>query len=462
MLDEDRIKELIIEALAEKPAQAYKVDNKTKSVSEVVKEKSLSFKDNNDGTLSSSRELALKGKSTESARTKGSYRPTESQLKKINQNVTLIDKTSEPGSGFVFTLQATNLKGAPDLSFEGFSEAANKQMAEIAVAKRLPYLVASKSDCEDHTWKAINQYGSVIDAWVDKGALFYDIYVPENKSTSEILDRIFDGQLSKLSVGFSMSYADVTCNSCKNKSIVDESCPHYPGEPDEKGKTVTMTIEKIRNNYEISGVAVPCQEQAHIQNNPSGSKSIKSLKPLDIESIKLMIGSVEIPVEELAAIEEVQAADEEFAESVEKINEIGKISNDNTEVNLVMDEPVVEKELDKVEAVEKAEDVVNVGLTEERLCKVAENIKNQVVAELKVELASFMEEIKTNMPVAADLAPVLAELAEIKSQLTEAKAELELSKSVPVSASAKEILKTAVEPVQYDPLNVSTDSMIVY
>ncbi len=463
-MDEKEIS-LIIEAAIKKAlfpaAEPYKVSNKTKSVSEVIKDKKLSYVDKGSDTLSAMRSIELVGKSVGSTRTKEDYRPTEDQIAKINA-ISLIDRTKD-NQGYVFTFQATNLAGAPDRSHEGFSEAANKEMGAMAVKNRIPYLVASKSDCEDHTWKAINSYGTIIDYKVDKGGLFYETFVPENDSTKDILQRMFDTQLSKLSVGFSMSYSDVLCNSCRTKSIVDEDCPHYPGDQDEQGKTVTITITKIKDNYEISAVAVPCQAEAHITGRSldKEDKMAKNKKALITEPAETKFVNLDKETsEEVKSLIELQADGMNFAESVKKIAEIldsveenlniDKIDNDNIEVKNLM-EPEVDK---KLETETPAEAVVNVGLTEERLCKVAENIKSQVVAELKAV-------IEANT---IDLTEVLDELKGLKKQVKKLKEAVKVAESVPVSPAAAELLikESFTAPKAAESLNVSTDQMIVY
>lgn len=468
-MDENRIKELIIEALAEIAKEEVvvesvkAVDNKTKSVSEIIKEKSLSYKDTGSNLSGLLPMAVLKAEVAEG--TRDHYRPSKDQLKKINK---IAKEDQKVDSGYVFTTQATNPKNAVDRGNERFSDTALTQMAEKAVGNVIPFLEASKSDCEDHTWKSINVKGYVFNAYVKDGAVYYDTYVPQVNSNSDVIDRIFAGTLNKVSVGFSMSYSDVLCNSCKSKSIVDEDCPHQPGQMDEKGNITSMTIMAVKDNFEYSGVAVPCQAEAHISRSLSDVKeySAKNFKNVDltkVESITYLYN--DYVVDSNLDLELPITLTQEFADSVKKIDEIinsieiDKISNDEITIedNNSM-EPEIEKALDKPVVDETPvvleEVITSVGLTEDKLCKVAENIKNQVVAELKAELKS--------LPV-VDLSPVVEKLAELEAQLKKADetikelaTELAVSKGVPGS-------KTYVDAVHQggpDALDTNPDSFI--
>lgn len=240
-------------------AKATKVNLTKAQVDEVISKKNLGVEATEDCRLI--KELDLKAVKTED-----SYLPSPEDMTLINKNMSLINL--EPEQVRVFTFQAADDK--VDRSFEHFSKAALESMAELAVKNKIPFITEGD---RDHQWRQKNVYGAVYDAQVKGGKLLYKVYIPVIEKTKPILEAILTGIYSKLSVGFSLDLEDFVCDSCK-KSIFFSDCVHYPGETDEKGNLVTATIKGVRDNYEISGVAVPCQQEAHIRRNSFETISI--------------------------------------------------------------------------------------------------------------------------------------------------------------------------------------------
>jgi len=435
------------------------VKNSTKSVEQIIKEKKLAFKDQGDGTLLSSMELdgvILAAVQKDGELDRESYRPTPEQLAMINKSG--VPKTTQKeNSGYVFTLQATNAGNRPDRRSEAFTDSAHAKMGYYAVKNHIPYLVASKSDCEDHTWKAMNAYGFVFNAYVKDGALMYETYIAEKDFTKDILDRLFDGPMNKLSVGFSMNYADVMCSVCMDKSIVDEECPHQPGMMDKKsGQKVVAIITDVVDNYEISAVAVPCQAEANVTQD-----SVKKSLPETVTGNKSL------------------STNPHVIEKTLENSEIGKINNgkNTIEDNSVMSventkETAKEEAVEtaKVVAAETAEVVTNAvekqpkeektetrksDLDETKLCGIADKAKSAAVKELS-------EVINTDMTKVLEAVKELGEKVE--------KLEKKLKKST--KKVAEQIQKASgvcvPEIKQVDstkstaekPLDVSTDNLI--
>lgn len=410
-------------------------------------------------------------------RTEDSYKPTKSQLKAINKTAK-VDQTED--SGYVFKFQATNKKGAPDRSLQGISEYANNKLGMYALKNVIPFLVASKADCQDHTWKAINAFGYVIGYEVKEGALYYDVYVPKGEQTKEVLEMIFNGNLNKLSIGFGMSWLDVQCSSCK-KGIATEECPHEPGELDEKGKLVTMTITDVLDNYEISGVAVPCQAEANITREKGLSP--EGMKALTLDQAKIAKNLAEsgslFTVNQIRKLIDLPAL--EGPEGQEKVA-IDKMDNGNHTIeDNKLEKPANQENTEvKTESVESTENVEAkaaaqpevLTLSETKLCNVAKQIKSEVVEELKAVIESapkadnseVLEAIKS---LKEDLVKELAEVKSFKAEVEAVKAEVlaakeELNKNLAVSASVpvETVTNAAGMTSAKQVFNVSPDNLL--
>jgi hypothetical protein len=375
-----------------------------KKASQIIAEKKLSVKsDDNSDTLRGI--MTLSTSKGQAAKSREDYRPTKEQLTKINQ-IALEDQGSPEGpNGYVLPLQATNSKNGIDRSFEGISNTALNELKEYGLKNVIPLLVASEADCQDHTWKAINAYGYVIGASVKDGALYYDMFVPEHEGTKDMLNRLFSGQINKLSIGFSMDRRDYKCNTC-SKPVISEECPHYPGEVDaETGKVNTMTIEHVRDNFEISGVAVPCQQEAStVRNSLSSGETTLGLKSaLEVfNHVKADDSNGIVSKSEVLIPDEIfKALNDSVVEKIKELLSVvpdkiqgDKIPNDN---NTIKDNSVTMADDTKATETEAApvctED--SVTMSETKLCKVAEKIKAEVVSELKAELSKQDEKLNS-------------------------------------------------------------------
>lgn len=415
-----------------------------KTLKEIVKDKGLDVIVKDDNSLASNLPVCVLKAQKKGPRTREDYRPTKSQLTLINQ--TTLEDASE-STGYVFRFQATNTKNTVDRGLQRLSDRALKSLATQAIENKIPFLVSSKADCEDHTWKAINSYGFVFDAMAKDGGLFYDVYVPDNERTKDILDAVFSAQINKLSIGFSMSEMDLQCDSCK-RAIVDADCPHQPGSLDEKGHVVTTTILDTKGNYEISGVAVPCQQQAHIQPMKSLDPDVRTFTYIPGQytnpsiGVNNLISGLPNPAWKAIDLTTLGRSVPDVIDAVKEVNEMLEQSDSdkiNIGKNTIEDNTVM------------SDDNKTVTLDEnDKLCKVAEQVKTQAVAEIKSLLEDFMakqaenlaeslksldEKISILSAVKAldEKADLTEKIADVAKELAEVKSLIKVEMSVPGS-----------------------------
>lgn len=197
------------------------------------------------------------------SKNKDDYRPTPEQLEKINE---MALRNLDPNEVFVFELSSADME--VDRSYEHFSKKAIDDM--VAQAPGTPVFL-------DHDWSVNSVVGKVFDAKNKKGVLTEWAYFPKNAITEGIIENMFNGIINKLSVGFSIEFDQMTCDSC-SKSIFDYECEHYPGQKDKSGKEVTVTINRVKELYERSLVGVPCQRGTNIKSVDSTPTMAKNFE----------------------------------------------------------------------------------------------------------------------------------------------------------------------------------------
>lgn len=195
------------------------------------------------------------------------YYPTPDELALINK-FSNIELTKEEVLVFPLTSADQNVDRAADQ----FTPKALKDMAERSPDK--PYLL-------DHNWSSKSIVGKIFDAKAGK-TLQQKVYVPITEKHQEIIDGMLTGLMNKVSVGFSMDPKDYICSSC-NKSLYSLECSHYPGGKDKEGKPVIGIIRGVKDYFEISNVAVPCQPAAGIRR--SATKSLQSEEVVSSEEL---------------------------------------------------------------------------------------------------------------------------------------------------------------------------------
>ena len=382
--------ELLELLVGEDEDESESEDKSVEKLRSIVETKSLSHSIKEDGSAQSSADLTFIKRSQE-------YKASDEDLLKINK-LSLIPLKAE--DVYVFELQSAD--DQVDRSYEHFSTKALKSMAELAVKNKIPFITEGD---HDHQHRQKNVYGVVFDAQVKSGKLLYKTYIPNIPRNKNVLDAILTGLYSKLSVGFRMNpYKDFICDSC-NKSLYSESCPHFPGGVDEKGKLVTATIKDVTDNFEISGVAVPCQTEAHIRGGKSAELKSVEAASKSFESSILGIASV---------LENTQNSLENS--NIDTMN----IGIDNMEKSSEMDEQ--EKTLDetketKTPETSNEETVTKQEETSESKTSKSEdvNIEDLVKAEVEKALASLKEGLVNEISVKVE--PVKVDNSEIETSV---------------------------------------------
>lgn len=362
--------------------------------------KSLPHKIKSDGTASCSFAFSIDAKA---------YKPKDSDLEKINK-ISLVPL--DPEKVYIFEFQAADEQ--VDRAYEHFSTKALKSMADLAVKNKIPFITEGEYD---HQHRQKNIFGVVFDAYVKSGKLIYKTYIPDIPRNKDVLDAVLTGLYNKLSVGFSMNpYKDFVCDSC-NKSVYSESCSHFPGAIDEKGRVTTATIKDVIDNYEISGVAVPCQREARILEEKSQVKdmSLNSLETKENSIVDtILIGT---PTEISSKMDEKEIKSEE--ETTEVTQEVTSEKTSEDAQTEVKSQPVEEIIASLVaDSVEKAVAKALEANTEAKEVSVK-------VEPVKVELGETDAVLKTLLEKIEALETKLAEALKV----SEGAVDKQLSKS---------------------------------
>lgn len=374
----------LLELLMPEESDSESEDKSIERLREVVTAKSLTHSIKEDGMAQSSANLTIIKKAQD-------YKASDDDLLKINK-LSLVPLKAE--DVYVFELQSAD--DQVDRAYEHFSPKALKSMAALAVKNKIPFITEGDYD---HQHRQKNVYGVVFDAQVKAGKLLYKTYIPNISRNKDVLDAILTGLYSKLSVGFRMNpYKDFICDSC-NKSLYSESCPHYPGGLDEKGNLVTVTIKDVIDNLEISGVAVPCQQEAHIRGT---SKTIESVKSLENSNIDTMI----IGTDNMEKSSEMDEQEKTLVESKE--TESPEAATDET--------TVTKKEETEIET-SKKEEINLEELVKSEVEKAVASLKDGLVNEISVKVDPVKVE---NSELEAVVKALLEKLSTVETKLDEA------------------------------------------
>lgn len=242
----EQLNEIGISIDLEKVKALSSVKKITKELAELaISNKNLKFKTSDNGI---SHDISMKGQKKES---REDYRPTEKQLELINE-LALEPQTKD--SGYVFELVSSSMD--MDRSYERMDMKAISDMAKMSPGK--PFFL-------DHNWGTKTTVGRMIKAKNEDGKLVQWVYVPENSKTKETIEELLNGNYNRLSVGFSVNYEDMQCDSCKNSIFDYEACKHWPGMEDEKGNITTVTIKRVKDYYETSVAPVPANPHAGVR-----------------------------------------------------------------------------------------------------------------------------------------------------------------------------------------------------
>lgn len=311
--------------------------------------------------------LQFANKSVDTVATKGAkgkskgedYFPTPEELALINK-YTNVDFTKEEVMVFSLVSADQNVDRAGDQ----FTSKGLKDMADMSPDK--PYLM-------NHDWEIGSVMGKIFDAKVANKQLQQKVYVPIRENTKDFIQGMLDGLYNKVSVGFAMNPKDYVCSSCQ-KSLYSMECSHYPGGKDKEGKPIIGIIRGVKDYFEISNVAVPCQPAAGIRRSLEQSEEVLD-KILDETNPNGEAPVPEVNKEAEAPAEEVKEVVEEAAPATEEV------------VEEVVEEKAVEPAVDPLKAMVK-----ELGAT--IAAEIASSLK-EVIAELKATVQEKVEADKS-------------------------------------------------------------------
>ncbi len=311
--------------------------------------------------------LQFANKSVDTVATKGAkgkskgedYFPTPEELALINK-YTNVDFAKEEVMVFSLVSADQNVDRAGDQ----FTSKGLKDMADMSPDK--PYLM-------NHDWEIGSVMGKIFDAKVANKQLQQKVYVPIRENTKDFIQGMLDGLYNKVSVGFAMNPKDYVCSSCQ-KSLYSMECSHYPGGKDKEGKPIIGIIRGVKDYFEISNVAVPCQPAAGIRRSLEQSEEVLD-KILDETNPNGEAPVPEVNKEAEAPAEEVKEVVEEAAPATEEV------------VEEVVEEKAVEPAVDPLKAMVK-----ELGAT--IAAEIASSLK-EVIAELKATVQEKVEADKS-------------------------------------------------------------------
>lgn len=330
--------------------------------------------------------LQFANKSVDTVATKGAkgkskgedYFPTPEELALINK-YTNVDFAKEEVMVFSLVSADQNVDRAGDQ----FTSKGLKDMADMSPDK--PYLM-------NHDWEIGSVMGKIFDAKVANKQLQQKVYVPIRENTKDFIQGMLDGLYNKVSVGFAMNPKDYVCSSCQ-KSLYSMECSHYPGGKDKEGKPIIGIIRGVKDYFEISNVAVPCQPAAGIRRS---QESEAILEVFNNEALKGggLVGKIE-PLDKIldetnpngeAPVPEVNKEAEAPAEEVKEVVEEAAPATEEV-VEEVVEEKAVEPAVDPLKAMVK-----ELGAT--IAAEIASSLK-EVIAELKATVQEKVEADKS-------------------------------------------------------------------
>lgn len=163
-------------------------------------------------------------------------------------------RTLAPEEVYVFRVNACDT--FVDRDYEHFSAATLAELAKAYVGRTM---------IADHQWKAENQTARIYDAYVEEvegGAqLILCAYMLRTAEMQPMIDAIDAGILREVSVGCAIERA--VCDICGADYCTGQTCPHVKGQ-EYDGTVCTVTLDGLKDVYEVSFVAVPAQPRAGV------------------------------------------------------------------------------------------------------------------------------------------------------------------------------------------------------
>ena len=192
---------------------------------------------------------------------------TDDELKAINK-YTLEPLKAED----VFTFKAVLCDNEVDRAFEQFTQKALQDLQTLFLGKTV---------IKDHSRSTDNQVARIYATELAQGTktlksgelytqLVAHCYMVRTASNADLIAEIKGGIKKEGSVGFAVS--SVICSICGTDNA-KSYCRHWPGKEYDKegGKEIcTFKLAGIKDAYEFSLVAVPCQRAAGVSKSYTG------------------------------------------------------------------------------------------------------------------------------------------------------------------------------------------------
>lgn len=192
---------------------------------------------------------------------------TDDELKAINK-YTLEPLKAED----VFTFKAVLCDNEVDRAFEQFTQKALQDLQKLFLGKTV---------IKDHSRSTDNQVARIYATELVQGTktlksgelytqLVAHCYMVRTASNADLIAEIKGGIKKEGSVGFAVS--SVICSICGTDNA-KSYCRHWPGKEYDKegGKEIcTFKLAGIKDAYEFSLVAVPCQRAAGVSKSYTG------------------------------------------------------------------------------------------------------------------------------------------------------------------------------------------------
>lgn len=209
---------------------------------------------------------------------------TEDELKLINKYA-IKELTSEE----VFVFKIVICDNEVDRDSEVFPRTSIEKMAGLFVGKTI---------ISNHIWKADNQCARIYATEVVDGdgisktgenyaQLVGRCYMVRTDSNKDLITEISAGIKKEVSV--SCACGSAVCSICSADNRVT-LCRHLPGREYE-GKTCYFKLEKPKDAYEVSFVAVPAQPKAGVTKEYGGKEPQKEEKNTekDLSALKIKL-----------------------------------------------------------------------------------------------------------------------------------------------------------------------------
>jgi hypothetical protein len=362
-------------------------------------------------------------------------RATPEQYKLIQQNC-LLDESIPIENVYVFKRRACD-----NLLDRHMQVLSHKALQTMAATMKDNAALISHWGYYGAPWGRIFDSKTVIDKSQGKGynqepdappyeyceALEYTVLTDENKSFITLMDAGID---YKVSVGFSYTLDDLMCSICGEPILCRDSdgnflCPHMPGREYDEGMCY-MIFDDIKENLELSNVAIPAQPRA------GSLKAFDGSQQQNMGSDQKNIGSKKILTANEALNKKVVIENKDFYEIQDSLFEIKEKSMTAKPVgeNNGMQETKTEAEK-KLEAEQAAKDLAD----KEAKDLEEKNKKDKLLQEKKEEEEAAKKDAKE---LKESVEALQKKMEEMSTEITKGSATAESFKAITDRVEAAE------------------------